>query len=286
MFRRKRRSDTRWLRLGLVILVLALAVWFLFLRTEKSAAPGSGSRESSSEDTAEEKKPQFPFVDLQATVERWDSSHGGTSSVVIYDIDNGKIAASLNPHRIYFGASLYKLYVAYEGYLKIVDGTYDLDDPYLSDYTRGKCLDIMIRESYSPCAEKMWVELGKEALTAKMKSYGLKNTNLSSLQTTAYDSNLILRKLAKGDELDKQHTELYLDSMKTQPALYRRGLPKGFTDITVYNKVGWNLTLEWHDAAIIELSDGHRYVITVLTENVGMNNIAALAKALQQKISG
>lgn len=284
MTRRRSFRKSRWSNLIVVVIGLTLATWLLLVRAEKSNAPGQETSEQSGGQLAET-KPKYDFIDLQPVVDTWDASQSGTASVVIYDLDNDKTAASLNSDRVYFGASLYKLYVAYEGYRKVTDGSYDLDDAYLSGYTRGKCLDVMIRESYSPCAEKMWVELGKEALTNKLKTYGITSTNMSSLQTTAADVSIILRRIATREGLSEEHAKLYMDSMKVQPALYRRGLPTGFEDITVYNKVGWNLTREWHDAAIVELPDGHRYVVVVLTENVGMNNIAALGRAIEQKIT-
>ena len=191
----------------------------------------------------------------------------------------------MDPDRQYFTASLYKLYVAYAGYQKIDDGTYDADESYLGSYTRAKCLDKMIRESYSPCGEKWWNELGKEAVTAKMRGYGLKNTSLTGLYTSAADSAAILRMLYKGTDLSKSLRAAYLDSMKDQPALYRRGLPSGFNKSTVYDKVGWNGQVEWHDAAIITLPGGRSYVISVLTQNVGSSQIAALGKAIEARLT-
>lgn len=268
------------------MVALAVTVWFLFVRAEKSGAPGSQTSQTNNEQ-ASESRPQFPFTDLQSVVDTWDASQSGTASVVIYDLDNDKTAASLNPDRVYFSASLYKLFVAYVGYQKVADGTYDLDDSYLSGYTRGKCLDEMIRSSSIPCGEKMALEIGSSAIMEKLRSFGFKFTNMSGAYatTSASDVTIILIKIANGEGLSEEHKNLYLDSMKTQPDLYRRGLPKGFESVTVYNKVGWNLTREWHDAAIIVLPDGHRYVVTVLTESVGMNNIAKLATAIEQKIS-
>jgi hypothetical protein len=174
--------------------------------------------------------------------------------------------------------------VAYEGYLKVADKTFNLEDSYLGSYSRGKCLDIMIRESYSPCGEKMWAELGKEALTAKLKTYGLKNTSMTNLQTTAGDAGLILQRLFERRDLPENLTKLYLNSLKSQPALYRRGLPSGFSKSTVYNKVGWNGYVEWHDTAIITLANGRSYVVSLFTENVGTKNIIDLANAIEGKL--
>lgn len=229
--------------------------------------------------------PSLPVIDLQPTVEAWADKQSGTASVVVIDLANKKAIASLNPETQYFTASIYKLYVAYEGYQKVADGTHSMSDPYLSGYNRGKCLDEMIRSSYSPCAEKMWVELGKDKTTQKLKTYGINNTSMSGLSTTAHDAALLLQRLFERRELTEEHVNFFLDSMKTQEAKYRAGLPKGFTKSTVYNKVGWNEQLEWHDTAIVTLQGGRSYVIVVLTKSVGSKNIAALGQAIEAKLS-
>lgn len=231
------------------------------------------------------KKVVLPIIDLQPTVDTWAAKQSGTASVVVIDLANKKTIASLNPDTQYFTASIYKLYVAYMGYQRVADGTYSMNDAYLTDYTRGQCLDAMIRSSYSPCGEKMWAELGKETLTAQMKAYGLTNTSLTGLYTSAGDAAIILERLFERRDLTEADTLLYLDSLKTQDAKFRRGIPSGFANSTVYNKVGWNELIEWHDTSIVTLSNGRSYVVTVFTESVGLTNIAALGHALEAKLT-
>ena len=251
-------------------------------KTENTSTP-TQQPTTNNQPAAEE--PQFPVINLQPLVAAWAAKQNGRASVAVYDLANKKIVASLNPDRQYFAASIYKLYVAYIGYQKIADGTYDADEPYLSGYTRAECLDAMIRESYSPCGEKWWNELGRENLTARMKDYGLKNTSLAGLYTSAGDAAIILQRLFERQDLTKAHRAAFLDSMKDQPALYRRGFPSGFSKSTVYNKVGWNLQTEWHDTAIITLPNGRSYVITVLSENVGSSQIKSLGQAIESRLT-
>lgn len=231
------------------------------------------------------KKVVLPIIDLQPTADIWAAKQSGSASVVVIDLANKKTIASLNPDTQYFTASIYKLFVAYEGYQRVADGTYSMNDAYLTGYTRGQCLDAMIRSSYSPCGEKMWAELGKETLTTQMKTYGLSNTSLTGLYTSAADSAIILERLFERRDLTETHTKLLLNSLKTQDAKFRRGLPTGFTNSTVYNKVGWNELVEWHDTAIVTLSNGRSYVITVFTKNVGSTNIAALGRAIEARLT-
>jgi beta-lactamase class A len=262
-----------------VILAVALALW---LFRPKAKAPEQAQEQATEvTEVTEPAAPELP--DLQPTVDAWITQNPGVYAVKITDT-SGKVLAVTNGDKQFFTASIYKLFVAYVGYQKIDDGTYKLTDPYLAGYTRGKCLDAMIRDSYSPCAEKMWVELGKDSITQKMKDYGLTNTSLTGLTTTANDTAIILANIEAGKDLSAQSRAAYLDSLKTQDAKYRRGLPSGFTNATVYNKVGWNLDQEWHDAAIVELKNGQKVIVSVMTDGVGYEAVAGLGEALEAKL--
>jgi beta-lactamase class A len=282
--RSKPRRKAKKILLIFVVLAVVFAGVFWWLKKDHDQ-PANNQNGSAGNSSQQAKSENLPVVDAQPTVDAWSDQQSGTASVVVYDLANNKTVASLNPNTQYFTASIYKLYVAYWGYQKVADGTYSLNDAYLSGYTRGACLDAMIRDSYSPCGEKMWAELGKDKLTAQLKNYGLKNTSMSGLYTSAADSALVLERLWDQTDLTQDHKNLYLDSMKTQPAKFRRGLPSGFTQSTVYDKVGWNENIEWHDTAIVTLPNNRSYVITVFTKNVGFNQIAQLGKALEAKLN-
>jgi hypothetical protein len=283
MSQRQIRLGKYWV-LFLLILVLAIAAYIYWPNSNLNKTNTANDAPASN---SQKNKPlsNYPIIDLQPTVNAWASSQNGRSSIVIYDLANKKTVASLDPDRQYFSASIYKLYVAYIGYQKIADGTYNANEPYLAGYTRLKCLDAMIRESYSPCAEKMWNELGKANLTAELIKYGLTNTSMTGLYTSAEDVSIILTRLYERKDLTKAHTDAFLDSLKNQPEIYRRGLPSGFSKSTVYNKVGWNGLVEWHDAAIVTLPNNRSYVIAVLTQNVGANQIGALGKAIETRLT-
>lgn len=282
MVRWQRTWKKYWL-IVLLVIVAAAAAYNYWPNDGKRAA--STTEESSTANQQSVQQPSFPVIDLQPVVDSWESKQSGQASVVIYDLANKKVVASLNPDRQYFSASIYKLYVAYAGYQKIADGTYKADEPYLTGYTRAKCLDAMIRDSYSPCGEKMWNELGKENLTAKLRTYGLTNTSMTGLYTSAKDAAIILQRLHERRDLTETHQQAFLGSLKDQPATYRRGLPSGFSQSTVYNKVGWNGQVDWHDAAIVTLPNGRSYVVSVFTERVGSAQIAALGREIQGRLT-
>ncbi|HLG90549.1 MAG TPA: serine hydrolase [Candidatus Saccharimonadales bacterium] len=281
---RRRTSLKKYWAIILLAFVLAITA-YIYWPDNGLNNTNTATERSVSSNQAKKQQPSFPVIDLQPTVDAWVAKQSGRVSIVIYDLANKKTVASLNPDRQYFTASIYKLYVAYIGYQKIADGTYNASEPYLSGYNRTECLDAMIRNSYSPCGEKWWNELGKDSLTAKLKTYSLKNTSMTGLYTSANDAAIILQRLFERRDLTEAHTKVFLDSMKDQPVTYRRGLPSGFSQSAVYNKVGWNLQIEWHDTAIVTLPNGRSYVITVLTQNVGSAQIAALGKAIETRLT-
>lgn len=271
-------------RILLLASVVIIAVFGIYRYVSDKQSNSTDSSRSASQNSGNGKQVSQPLVDLQPLVDDWASGQTGSASVVIYDPSNKQNVATLDADKQYFAASIYKLYVAYEGYRMVDSGQAKPEEAYLGGWSRSRCLDEMIRSSHSPCGEKMWAELGKETTTAKLKSYGLKNTSMTGLTTTAADAALILARIEAKNGLSAQSRDSFLDSMKVQDARYRRGLPSGFSKAIVYNKVGWNENLEWHDTAIISLPSGRNYIVSVFTRSVGMVNVSALGQAIEAKL--
>ncbi len=269
----------------LALIVLGFGGYALLFKKEKPTNQNSSS--SSGTSNPEPQKPSLPVIDLQPTVEAWADKQSGTTSVVVIDLANNKTVASVNPDEVFFSASIYKLFVAYVGYQKVADGTYDIDESFLNENTFGECLDEMIRSSSIPCGEAMAQELDSDKIMGKLKDYGFAHTKMSGAYatTSASDVAILLQRLFEKRDLSEEHTNLFLSSMKDQPDKFRRGLPSGFTKSTVYDKVGWNEQLEWHDTAIVTLPNGRSYVVSVLTKSVGSKNIAALGAAIEAKLT-
>lgn len=286
MIYQHKKKSRRWPKLMTAILVIVLLAigYNKFFNKVTEPEPKDSTQSNSQEETVQQTGWHPGVNSYQQIIENWATSHRGTYSIVITNANDGTELATFKGDSDYFTASIYKLYVAYVGYQKIDDGTYNPDESYSGSLSRIECLDEMIRSSYSPCAEKWWAELGKEELTEKMEGYGLKHTNLVSLTTSAEDAALILERIWQGKDLSKESREKFLDSMKDQEALYRRGLPSGFDGPTVYNKVGWNETIEWHDTAIVDFGEGRVLAISVFTKNAGMANVADLAKTIQSNL--
>ncbi len=282
--KRHKRQRTLLLLFGVVVFLVG---WLIIgSKTANSPEPPANkttlSEPSSAPNTTTSvQEKQLP--NIQVDIDKFVASHQGTYAVKITS-QSGTVLAEHNGDKGFFTASIYKLFVAYAGYQKIDDGTHQLSESYLAGYTRGGCLDAMIRDSYSPCAEKLWEELGKESLTKQMQKLGLTNTSLTGLVTSANDSAMILQRIAKGDGLSEASKGAYLDSMKTQDSKYRRGLPTGFKQSTVYNKVGWNEDKEWHDTAIVVLPNGEKVIVTILTSGAGYKNVAQLGAVIEEAL--
>lgn len=283
----KTNKTPNWIKRRIVILVVALlavAGFFAFLiyRAEQVVAPvdsntGEQADNSISQEQPEERQPES-LPNLQATVDEWLKTASGEYSIVIHDLATGEELASHRPDVPYFTASIYKLYVAYLGYMDIQAGDYKADELFLGEWTRAKCLDEMIRTSHSPCAEKLWVEQGKEAATARLHDFGLEDTSLVGLNTTAADSNKLLVRLHAGKDLSKTQSELLLKSMEEQ--VYRDALSAGADDLVVANKVGFRELVEYHDVGIITLKSGRQIAISVYSLNAGPRRIAELTRTL------
>ncbi len=274
------------LALFIVLVIISLFFWRFYNKSNNEVPSTTNSTNDSTAVQLENEttEPSFDSVAIQNVLDTWASSLRGTASVVVKDT-SGNVLAEHNPDQVYFAASIYKLYTAYFGYQQLDAGAIDPNEIYINGHTRAECLDLMIRESDSPCAEKLWAELGKQNLTDQLVEMGIDNTSMTAISTTSADASKMLVLIATGKGLSDESQAAYLSSMKEQDALYRRGLPSGFSNVAVYNKVGWNEQKEWHDTAIVELSDGRKLIVSVFTENAGSANVARLGTAIQNAVS-
>jgi len=278
----------------IIFLVLALVavgaiVWFLFRESNDAATQVETTEITTAEEPSslpvlqEPQSPEFDAVALQNTLDEWVSQTGGNPAVTLVETD-GTVLASYKPEQSFFAASIYKIYVAYAGYQQVDAGLVDPKELYINGHTRAECLDLMIRESDSPCAEKLWNEIGKQELTDQLVDWGITNTDMSALTTTSADAAKMLARIAGGVELSGESQLAYMTSMKEQ--IYRDALNQGFSgNVVVYNKVGFRQQVEYHDTATVEFSDGRQMIVSVITENVGASNIANLGTMIEETVS-
>ena len=273
----QQRTPIVWILLLLLVGVVVFVVWGV-VAPKKAEMVEQGAvsfPEKQGPEVVEEEPLLVPpeKVDFQPVVETWAASVGGNRSVLVYDLDRGEMAASYNPAEDYGTASLYKLFVVYEGYRRVESGEWDGEARAGSTgYTINKCLDLAIRESYSPCAETLWAMLGHDALDTIIENdYGIVGSDISRLVSNAAD---ILKIMQRFYEHPDFHIEALLsrmwDSFLNQPKTtydWRQGLPSGFLRAEVYNKVGWAYNPAgqywdiYHDAAIVKFPVARVYNI-------------------------
>lgn len=247
-------------------------------------------------------EPEIKEVNFQPVVDAWIKTVGGNKSVLIYDLDLEKPVASYNVDEDYNTASLYKLFVVYEGYKRVENGTWDGDAKAGSTgKTISKCLDLAIRESHSPCAETLWGMIGHAELDTIIKDdWGITNSDISHLTSNVGDIMKILKRFYEHPDFnDAALLEAMWDSFLNQPDTtyeWRQGLPRGFAKADVYNKVGWAYNAEgkywniYHDAAIVKFpqDDGttRNYIVIVMTNKIDFMDIRRLGTNLENTFYG
>lgn len=106
---------------------------------------------------------------------------------------------------------------------------------------------------------------------------GMSNT------TTALDMMLIMEAIATGNAVDQEADQQMMDILYDQ--YYKDLIPKLLPNtVKIAHKTG-SITGVQHDAAILELPDGNRYVLVILTKNltdveVGKQAIAEISKLI------
>lgn len=233
-------------------------------------------------------------IDFQPLVDSWASSVGGNRSVLVYDLDREELVGSYNPNESYNTASLYKLFVVYEGYRKLQSGEWSESGTVVgTQKTILQCLDLAIRESNSACAESLWAMIGRDALNdVIINDYGIVNSNISSLISNPLDILKMMQIYYKHEDItDTSLVSLMKDSFLHQPVTtynWRQGLPSGFTRADVYNKVGWDYNPDgkywniYHDTAIVVFPGEERhFIITIMTNKVPFQKITEFGREFE-----
>ena len=245
------------------------------------------------EEPEEPEPPVIKTIDFQGVVDDWANSNRGTKGVYIYDLDLDKTVGAYNADATYDTASLYKLFVVYEGYRRVNSGIWNADDTVgQTGHNVIECLDLAIRESNSPCAETLWSWIGYEELDETIQNeFRITNSEISSLRSNAQDIAKMLRIYYTHKDVTKSElVSRMIDSFLNQPVTiydWRMGLPRGFSDnVSVYNKVGWLYDGEkwkiYHDAAIVDFPEqNRRFIVVVMTYSMTPNQIRKLAESIE-----
>lgn len=276
------RSKHSRIFVALAALVVAALSYFVFFDKDSTSVQPAAENKAQQKTKETQQKPA-PALDLQPELDAWLKRNPGTYSVVMRDMKNNQIVAKSNEDKTYFMASLYKLYVAYLALLDAQNGVRSLSEPFLSGWSRQKCIDQMIRTSNSPCGEKYMAEQGRQKIEDRISGFGLKDTDYGAFVTSARDIDILLKRFYQDQDLDGKHQKILLDALKGNiyDETIKAGAPSG---AVVANKVGFRERVEYHDVGIIYLPDGRAFGLSILTQNAGSKRIADLTRTLMQAV--
>lgn len=300
-----RAKKTPPLALSLVLLFVAVAMTIaIVLALIFSKKPDEPNHDEENtvpvEENIEEapETPHFLEVDFQSVIDEWVKTVGGNKSILIYDLQLAKNAGEYNIAEDYGTASLYKLFVVYEGYRRVKAGEWDGNTKTVAGYTINKCLDLAIRESYSPCVEAMWSMIGHDKLDDIIETkWGIVNSDISKLTSNVSDIMAMMKRFYEHPDFDDlELLAVMWDSFLNQPETtyeWRQGLPSGFSKASVYDKVGWDYNVDgkywniYHDAAIIKFPQGdgttRDFIVVVMTNKIDFKDIRRFGQMLENK---
>ena len=297
-----------------VVAVAAIIVVVIQLLNKPKAEPTPTTTQTA---TAEPEPTTPEKIDLQNTVDKWvdTQKNAKNSGIIVYDIDNDAVVARHNEDNKFRIESIYKMFVAYEGYYRIDNKQWDANEMILNwkdfngkPYTLSLCLDHMIRYSYSSCAEAVWNKIGHANLDATYKDKGFKDTSISGITSTPSDLMKLYQQFWKHTDLSEDSWDKIQDSMLIQSAPktaseaytknWRQGLPSGFATALVYNKVGWLGGDRWYfydDAAFVSFPEvkenrakekklARNYIMIVLTKDTDAKELVKLGRQIEASV--
>ncbi len=222
-------------------------------------------------------------------------------AIVIENLRDGR-RVEIDPDRIFYAASLFKLEVMYEVFAQRDAGILDLGEQYVaSDYyfsfglgprriadceqaSIGDLLAAMMSVSDNVAAVMLQDRAGPRNINNAMAELGLEQTELTedgSLPTTAGDMARLVATIARADTLSRDASDRMIDLMTTEEINDRipRHLPGG---TRIAHKTG-NWDDATHDAGIVYGAKG-TYVM-VLMSDIGFDGDAGSVEADIAKIA-
>jgi beta-lactamase class A len=202
--------------------------------------------------------------------------------IVVKSLEDGH-GAVINPDKVFYAASLFKVAVLYEVFHQQSLGLLDFQEellvtPYYASFDLGTlpvgvCESISIEQalhamtafSDNTSAVLLQDRVGSANINASMEALGLTTTRLltDDLPTTAADMALLMEMIARGQAVDAEASQEMVNLLAGEELDngLRAGVPQ---DTLVAHKTG-NWSNATHDAGIVYVPDAP-YVIAILSE--------------------
>lgn len=144
--------------------------------------------------------------------------------------------------------------------------------------TMQKLMENMITSSSNLATNILIQKVGATNVTQTMRSYGADSILVLrgvedikayerglSNRTTAYDEAMIYKKIAAGAAVSEEASAAMIEILKRQH--FNEMIPAKLPEeVAVAHKTGW-ITGVNHDAGIVLLPDGRRYILVLLSKN-------------------
>jgi beta-lactamase class A len=202
-------------------------------------------------------------------------------SVVVKDLVTGR-GVAIDAARVYYAASVFKLWVMYEAFLHEAQGILDLDEklvitPYYDSFGLGPrqtrlCAELTVDEalaammaiSDNAAAVLLQDLVGAGNVNRSLAALGIVDSEVSeAMPLSARDAALLLESIARGQAVSRDASQAMLDLMTLET--FDNGLVAGLpAGVQVAHKTG-NWPDATHEAGIV-FGPGVRYVIVVLTD--------------------
>jgi len=227
-------------------------------------------------------------------------------AVVVKSLDDGR-GAAINPDKMFYAASLFKVAVLYEVFHQRALGLLDFDEellvtPYYAGFDLGTlpvgvCEAISVEDavhamtafSDNTSAVLLQDRVGAGNINRSMAALGLPTTRLltDDLPTTAGDMALLMEMMARGEAVDAEASQEMVNLLAGEQIDngLRAGVPEG---TLVAHKTG-NWSNATHDAGIVYPADGGgpTYVIVVLSDKDHETELTAkLSQAAYEYYTG
>jgi beta-lactamase class A len=202
--------------------------------------------------------------------------------VVVKSLDDGR-GALINPDKVFYAASLFKVAVMYEVFHQRSLGLLSFDErllvtPYYAGFelgtlpvevcqtlSVGEALAYMMSISDNTSAVLLQDRVGSANINRSLEALGLTTTRLlpDDLPTTAADMALLMEMIARGQAVDAAASQEMVNLLASEEIDngLRAGVPEG---TLVAHKTG-NWSNATHDVGIV-YSPAATYVIAILSE--------------------